>query len=396
MEDVGKVQVSACHRVARDSQLVWLAPVVSQPDQCLHSSRLKESDVTWLYGPLQPAITHPVTHSASDTPCQLSKSNSYVAKKPILKKRSMSEVMLQRSLSASSLVKQAAASVQAQAQQTIPIRRPTISRASSAYASPGGISVPASRDHLEFLDLDYFSPRPSSGEDTPFEGPKRHIRFDDKVEQCIAVECKDGEDEEDSDDGGRHNHDTDSDSDSSDDGIVMMKRPKRKRPTRTSASRTNSSNNKTIEKLPDTTLKSKPDEVEAPEQPPTPFGRSWSSSKISSSASQETLRPVSPSRNYILPPDDDDDDFDAEAYRANVLGNRRDSVAIHRARSADVSLGDDDDDDQGLRRTNSGMFIPYEEDEDDLVAAGLFGKVSDTINTAKDIAHVIWNVGWRK
>ena len=51
---------------------------------------------------------------------------------------------------------------------------------------------------------------------------------------------------------------------------------------------------------------------------------------------------------------------------------------------------------RGLRRTPSGMFMPYEEDEDDVVAAGLFGRVVDTVNTAKDIAHVIWNVGWRR
>lgn len=366
---------------------------------CLHVPRLKESDVTWLYGPLQPAISHPVTQSTTDSPCPLSKSNSFVAKKPILKKRSMSEVMLSRSLSASSLVKQAAASVQAQ--QSIPVRRPTLSRASSAFASPAGLSVPASRDHLDFLDLDYFSPRPSSGEDTPFDGPKRHIRFDNKVEQCIAVDCKDGED--DSDDGGRQNHNSnnESDSDSSDDGIVMMKRPKRKRPVRRSVSRNNSANSKTIEKLPDTTLKYKPDELSISEHPPTPFDRSWSSSKMFPSDSQETLRPVSPSRNYILPPEDEDDDFDSGALRASAFPNRRDSVAVHRSRVINMDDEEEDDDDsefndQGLRRTNSGMFIPYEEDEDDLVAAGLFGKVSDTINTAKDIAHVIWNVGWRK
>jgi hypothetical protein len=41
----------------------------------------------------------------------------------------------------------------------------------------------------------------------------------------------------------------------------------------------------------------------------------------------------------------------------------------------------------GLRRTPSGIFMPYEEDEDDVVDAG---------NTARDIAHVIWNVGWRR
>ena len=43
------------------------------------------------------------------------------------------------------------------------------------------------------------------------------------------------------------------------------------------------------------------------------------------------------------------------------------------------------------------MFMPYDEhDDDDLMAAGLLGKVVDTVNTAKDIAHVIWNVGWRR
>jgi hypothetical protein len=39
---------------------------------------------------------------------------------------------------------------------------------------------------------------------------------------------------------------------------------------------------------------------------------------------------------------------------------------------------------------------PYEEDEDDLMAAGMFGRISETVNTARDIAHVLWNVGWRK
>ncbi|KAL1302523.1 hypothetical protein AAFC00_002909 [Neodothiora populina] len=357
---------------------------------------LKESDVTWLYGPLQPAATHPLTQSSNNTPSQLSTSSSFVgkAKKPILKKRSMSEVMLQRSISASSLVKQAAASVQAQ--QSIPIRRPDLSRASSAFTSPAALSVPASRDHLDFLDLDYFSPRPSSGEETPFDGPKRHIRFDDKVEQCIAVDCKDGEDE-DSDDGDRENPRNDSDSDSSDDGIVMMKRPKRKRQTRRSASRTNSSNSKTIEKLPDTKLKYK-DEPPTPEPVVhhTPFGRSWSSSKLSPSASQETLRPVSSVRNYVLPPDDEDNDFDAESFRASAFPNRRDSIHVRRAQTSDSTDTSSELDEQGLNTSNPGMFVPYEEDEDDLVAAGLFGKVSDTINTAKDIAHVIWNVGWRK
>jgi hypothetical protein len=42
------------------------------------------------------------------------------------------------------------------------------------------------------------------------------------------------------------------------------------------------------------------------------------------------------------------------------------------------------------------MFMPYEEDEDEGPNDGLLGRVVDTVNTAKDIAHVIWNVGWRR
>ena len=41
---------------------------------------------------------------------------------------------------------------------------------------------------------------------------------------------------------------------------------------------------------------------------------------------------------------------------------------------------------------NSYRAIP---DVSTAVSEGLFGKITDTVNTAKDIAHVIWNVGWR-
>jgi hypothetical protein len=48
-----------------------------------------------------------------------------------------------------------------------------------------------------------------------------------------------------------------------------------------------------------------------------------------------------------------------------------------------------------MRRTPSGMFMPY--DENDLTPGdGIFAQLIDTINTARDIAHVIWNAGRRK
>jgi hypothetical protein len=60
-----------------------------------------------------------------------------------------------------------------------------------------------------------------------------------------------------------------------------------------------------------------------------------------------------------------------------------------------VNPDDDEELERGadLRLTSSGMFMPY---EDESSHPGLFGRVLDTVNTARDIAHVIWNVGWRR
>jgi hypothetical protein len=41
------------------------------------------------------------------------------------------------------------------------------------------------------------------------------------------------------------------------------------------------------------------------------------------------------------------------------------------------------------------MLLPYEEDKDDVVSESLFGKVVDTVNTAKDIVYMIRIVSWR-
>jgi hypothetical protein len=46
--------------------------------------------------------------------------------------------------------------------------------------------------------------------------------------------------------------------------------------------------------------------------------------------------------------------------------------------------------------TPSCMSRSCGEGEDDEGAAGLFGRVADIMNTAKDIAYVIWNVGWTR
>jgi hypothetical protein len=338
---------------------------------------MKECDVTWLYGPLQSATRYSISQPISEPPSQLlSKTNSFLTKKPILKKRSASEIMLQKSISTSSLVKQATDAIEAQRSRRNSRDRPLMGRAASDFV--GVPSDPASRDQLE-----YFSSQSTSGLQTP-HGEKKHIRFDDKVEQCIAVELKDG-DFDDEDESALHNE-----SDSSDDGVVMMKKSKKRRkPISRSSSRSSlSGESKTIAKLPSTTLKYRTDSPDVLPSHSVGQPSGWRPGRLSPSPSQETLRPVDPSKNFLIE-DDDDDDISWDPARA--YSDRRDSGAV-----TSPTDGDLDKSSAGLRRTPSGMFMPYDDDEDSMVSGGILGRVVDTVNTARDIAHVIWNVGWRK
>ncbi|KAI9694395.1 MAG: hypothetical protein M1822_000011 [Bathelium mastoideum] len=358
---------------------------------------LKESDVTWLYGPLQQACDRYQSHQHSEPASRLSKNNSFVNKKPILKKRSMSEVMLQRSLSASSLIKQAAASVQAQqhAQQSeceYGRDRPLLSRSASDFVTSAVSSVPPSRDTIE-----EFSSRSSSGLKTPDQSRDRHIRFDDTVEQCIAVDAKDGEFDE------EERWPDKDEEEESDDGVVMMKSSNKRRPPlpqRSSRSSSLTGARPSIEKLPATKLKSR---SESPILANFPLGSNskfWGrKGRLSPSPSQETLRPSHPSTNFLLPQDDEDEDgVDVAWQPSEAFANfHKDNCSSSHAK-APLLLEEEhtEENPTGLRRTSSGMFMPYEEDEDDIVATSLFGRVVDTVNTARDIAHVIWNVGWRR
>ncbi|TKA68101.1 hypothetical protein B0A55_08570, partial [Friedmanniomyces simplex] len=369
---------------------------------------LKESDVTWLYGPLKQAETHPVTSEYSEPASHLSKSNSFISKKPILKKRSMSEVMLQKSISTSSLVSQAAAAVYAQ--QSKESRRSVLQRTQSDYISSKPHSETPSRD-----PIDYFTSRSTSGNSTPCEcHTKRHIRFSDRVKECRALEAKEDPDEEADSESDGEMHRTESSESGSDDGVILMKRKKRPSKKRDSDGSRSSSHDgrKMIETLPDTTLKYRTDSPDVSDaQQHHTFGMNWGASRLSPSPSQETLRPSHPSSNFLLGNEDEEGgepdtsstwSFGASNPKSSLgaaspteepaRSSRRDNFASSRSRSA--TPAPDEFVDGSLRRTNSGMLMPYDEDdEDDAMAVGLFGRVSETINTARDIAHVIWNEG---
>lgn len=282
-------------------------------------------------------------------------------KKPILKKRSMSEVMLQRSILSASLLKQAAAAVHAQERRGILTNK---SKTDDYFA------VPLSSRHMSVTSNSTVDSTESSGLSSP-SAERKHIHFNEQVEQCIAVEIKGDDDELDLEP-------YEDEDDSSDDG-VMMKRVKSKKrgiPARRSKSKSKRNGNcETIATLPPTTLKYRED---TPEPPETAMKHSRSPI-LSPSSSQETLRPTKQANRFYFGEEEDEDND------ISVVGSGWRSPPVESA-PAEAS---------GLRRTASGMLMPYEAGENP-TGEGIIGRVIDTVNTARDIAHVIWNVGWRK
>lgn len=340
---------------------------------------LKDCDVTWLYGPLQSG--NKSVHSTQTEPNSvcLSKTDSLInlSKKPILKKRSMSEVMLQRSLSTASLLKQATAAVKAQ--ETRGILRPHLGRSNTDY-----LAYPLSSRRLSGNSSAIASTE-SSGITSP-SVERKHIHFNEQVEQCIAVDVK-GEDEEVEEIDDHHD-----DSSDSDDGVMMKRVRTKKRPmARRGTIRAKSSEGKIIAKLPSTTLKYRED---TPEPKETAMKHSRSPI-MSPSSSQETLRPSKHSSRFFFGEEDEEDSFD-DALLSPASGcwsppTEGNSGGLSRS----ISSGSLSEEPAGMRRTPSGMFMPFEEGESSN-NEGIFGRVIDSVNTARDIAHVIWNVGWRK
>jgi hypothetical protein len=257
----------------------------------------------------------------------------------------MSEIILQRSLSASSLRKHAAAAVR---------------------VLPSGLASPSI-------------------------GEKRRIHFNEQVKQCIALEMK-GDDDEEPDSYAIHDYD-DSDSDN---GAVMMSstNSKRKLPlmsSRRAASQASvSGDSKTIAILPSTTLKYREYNLESPETAMEHGNGFWNRCKLSPFP-QGTLRPLS----QIFPEDGfEEDDAHIDQQPPSAFANRKDSMAVtreqfqtlHTSRSSSSLNGDP----PGTRLC---MFMSTEEDEDEGVSESLFEKVVDTINAARDIAYIMWIVG---
>ncbi|AEO54152.1 hypothetical protein MYCTH_2296372 [Thermothelomyces thermophilus ATCC 42464] len=358
---------------------------------------LKDYDVTWLYGPLQTGSSSWNNTSNDSTSARLSKSNSFINKKPILKKRSMSEIMLQRSLSTSSLVKQAAAAVQAQQKGGLKRigRRPGLERANTDY-----ITFPFSSRGMSHDGTSLFPSARSSGVVSPNSG-RKHIHFNEQVSQCIAVDIK-GDDDDDEVDTDNYRYDSDSD----DEAITIKVTQAKKRRSVLKKLKGNNNNksgeSKTIAMLPSTTLKYRED---TPEPAETSTKRSSNgvlrSPVLSPSSSQETLRPAKKSGKIFFAGDEDDeeDDEDDDVEKINIGPSASSSLQSNQGGSGlrrSVSTTSLAAESHGLRRTTSGMFMPPETSSPNSPDDGMLGRIINTVNTARDIAHVIWNVGWRR
>ena len=281
--------------------------------------------MTWLYGPLQKCSdtsSRPVTLGTSS---RVSKS---VNKRPILKKRRASEIMLQRSLFSSSLVKRAAAAVQSQI--SFGFDRPYLGLPDIAPMAL--VSSQLSGHYPSLVPSASSSSSQSAG---PLDREMKHIHFNEQVEQCVALGMRRA------------------------DGAAI-------------------NDSRTIAVLPPTTLK---------------YGDcipELHRSRLCPSPARESRR-LSESVGVIHSDSEEGDNIDwlpqsFQGHKTSKIANQE------RSQNSLVASPFSPNEEHSRTRTLSEMVVQYDEDEDDR-AFGLFGRTVDTLNTAKDIAYIIWNVG---
>ncbi|KAH7114013.1 hypothetical protein EDB81DRAFT_669777, partial [Dactylonectria macrodidyma] len=302
-----------------------------------------KDDVNRLYGPLQPGANKIYCTQTEPSSVSLSKSNSPVNinKKPILKKRSVSAIMLQRPLSSSVFLQQRAAVVQEQEEDGWRLTKPTLDRAATTDYAMFPFSSRMSHDTTSMLPMPASSGISSPGVE------RKHIHFNDKVEQCIAVEVKGCDDD----------IDIDQFSDSNSDDGVMMKlaRPRKRasliREKSKKGKNTLPSDGKTITMLPSTTLKHREDMLELPETAIIYSTGVFRNPIVLPSSSQETPHP-----SKVLPRffgTEDEDMLDADADSGRYGSESFEDLDLHRRASTDSLTAEPD----GMRRTPFSLLV---------------------------------------
>lgn len=326
---------------------------------------MKDCDVTWLYGPLHVESRCGMMRDSSPPQSRLSTSSSFLHKKPILKKRSPSAILLEKSQIAHTLLQRASDIIQVQ--RSSPVPRPGLRRGGSDFSLPSYHTSSVLNTPAERSDGSDLTTRCSFGGQTPCEA--KHVFFNEEVRQVQAIDSEDDEKE--------HYLEQDSyETDEDDDGGLMMAPAPRDRSNRSTPRGSFSDANKTIAPLPPTTLKSR---SETPQ--PIDMAMNIPPRSLQHSSSQETLKPTQPKTNFLI---DDDPEIDGPSWAA-------DHGVSYSPYSSEFQ-----DQPEGMRRTASGMFMPCDEDEEAIMNNTLFGQAVYAVNTFRDIAHVIWNVGWRQ
>jgi len=255
-------------------------------------NRLKDHDVTWLYGPLQPSLYN------EDQKCNSSADFQYYSGtiKPILKKPSLSQQMLQSSLSSASLRRESAGQVKAQTP-----RRNSYSLNNCFTSASQVLQSKTSGSESGSRSL--------SPDQLPWNS--KNVRFHEVVVQCIV---NSGEDET-----------CENIISEPDEEVVMMRRPVKpdlKKALPEKKKTQESPLPQTISKLPDASLKCSEDENEADEnvvglgiwQGPTVLtpGPSWHN-KLNGDEEDE---------------DDESDEEEEEWEPPKWLHKRKDSMQI--------------------------------------------------------------------
>ncbi|KAG4266889.1 hypothetical protein FPRO04_13004 [Fusarium proliferatum] len=343
------------------------------------SLRLKDHDITWLYGPLH-SVPNPFDSTQTElSEVRLPKTDSHVNldRKPILKKRSMSEEILRRSLSIALISKQARAA--GKLQETGDNSHPRIS-----FSWTEDLSQPFPRGQLDSASSSVTLVTESSGTISP-NGERKRTHFNEQVEQCIAVEVEGIHNYDNEPDTGRYGDDNDPD-----DGVMVKCRRTRTWPFfETDTPESKLAEGKTIAILPSTTIKNW--EV-YPEQVGT--ASKYSRSPVMPSSSQDNHRPAKQTQIFV---DEEMDQDSLDDIQLSPCTSWPSSPAEDINSGLPPSLSSDSlcEEPVGMRMTPSGMLMPYGEEEI-LSADGILGRIIDAVNTARDIAHVIWTVGWRK
>jgi hypothetical protein len=225
-----------------------------------------------------------------------------------------------------------------------------------------------------------------SSEITTPNSKRKNIHFNEHVKQCIAVEVKGDDDEGDDTNTDRYGDDS-----GSNDGVMMKRIKTKKLPlSRRKTLKSKPAEGKTIAMLPSTTLKYWED---IPEPRETAMKHSRSSI-ISFSSSHEILRPTAQSSKLVFG-EKDKDSLDDALVSPSSGWSSPPAEGVNGGLHQSISWVGLCQEPGSMRRTPSGMFIPYEGGEASSTD-GILSRVIDTVNTARDIAYVIWNVGWTK